>query len=180
MNQEVAHTLLLVEDDENDILFLKIALEKNGMDQGLQVAEDGAEAIAYLRGKEKFSDRTRYPSPDLIFLDLKLPHVMGLDVLKWIRSQPDLDMIVVIILTSSQQRSDIQQACSLGANSYLLKPTSPVDLVETMRSVKEYWLTRNQPTATRGLGNSVRTHARQKTPPSPSGTVAAPSPLPPS
>ena len=125
------------------------------MEQGLQVAGDGAEAIAYLQGEGRFSDRIHYPLPDLIFLDLKLPHVMGLDVLKWIRSQPNLSMIVVIVLTSSQQRSDIEAACLSGANSYLLKPTSPVDLNETMRSVKDYWLTHNQPTATRASGTTV-------------------------
>lgn len=164
MNTTIIHTILLVEDDENDVFFMKIALEKNVMDQGLQVAEDGAEAIAYLRGDDRFSDRFRYPLPNLILLDLKLPHVMGLDVLKWIRSQPELAMTVVIVLTSSQQRSDIQEACASGANSYLLKPTSPVDLVETMRLVKDYWLMRNQPTATAGLGNSTATQLAKKGP----------------
>jgi len=154
-NTLTAQTILQVEDDENDIFFLKLALGKNKMDSGLHVVEDGEEAIAYLRGDRKFSDRAHHPLPDLILLDLKLPHVMGLDVLKWIRSQPSFDMTVVIILTSSQQRSDIQEACSIGANSYLLKPTNPIDLVETMRLVKDYWLARNQPTATRGLGSQV-------------------------
>jgi len=146
------HTILQVEDDENDVFFLKLALTKNKIEAGLQVAEDGREAITYLRGDGKFADRSHYPLPDLILLDLKLPHVMGLDVLKWIRDQPSFDMTVVIVLTSSQQRSDIQEACSTGANSYLLKPTSPMELIETMRLVRDYWLTRNQPTCIPGIG----------------------------
>lgn len=155
MNTHDDHTILLVEDDENDIFFLRSAFKKNMMDQGLQVVEDGAQAIAYLRGDDKFADRFRFPLPDLIILDLKLPHVMGIDVLKWIREQPNLDMTAVIILTSSQQKSDIQAACSGRANSYLLKPTRPTDLVDIVGRLKSYWLGLNQPTAIRGVGKAA-------------------------
>ncbi len=147
MDTITKQTILVVEDDENDVVFLKIAVEKAGITSALQVAEDGAEAISYLSGKGEFADRSRYPLPSLILLDLKLPRVMGMDVLKWIREQPQFDMIVVIILTSSQQRSDVQSAYSLHANSYLVKPTSPMDLIEMMESLKNYWLQLNQPTA---------------------------------
>ena len=147
MDTITRQTILVVEDDENDIVFLKIAVEKAGITSDLQVAEDGAEAIDYLSGKGEFADRSRYPLPSLILLDLKLPRVMGMDVLKWIRAQPQFDMTVVIILTSSQQRSDVQSAYSLHANSYLVKPTSPIDLTDMMGSLKNYWLQLNQPTA---------------------------------
>ena len=143
-------TILLVEDEENDVVFMEMALEKAGLTNEFQVAEDGEEAISYLSGKGQFADRTRFPLPALVFLDLKLPLVMGMDVLKWIRDQPALDTIVVIILTSSQQRSDIQKACALGANSYLVKPSNPAGLVEIVELVKRYWLRLNQPTATTG------------------------------
>ena len=116
MTATTHHTILLVEDEENDVLFMKLAMEELGMADGLQVAEDGAQAVDYLSGRGEFSDRTRHPLPALVFLDLKLPRMMGMDVLKWIRDQAELDTMVVIVLTSSQQRSDIRMACSLGAN----------------------------------------------------------------
>lgn len=141
-------TILLVEDEENDVVFMEMALEKAGLTSALQVAEDGEEAISYLSGEGEFADRTRFPLPALIFLDLKLPRVMGMEVLKWIRDQPALDTMVVIILTSSQQRSDIQKACALGANSYLVKPSNPLGLGEIVDLVKRYWLQLNHPTAT--------------------------------
>jgi DNA-binding response OmpR family regulator len=148
MDTITTQTILLVEDEENDVMFMTMALEKADIANFLQVAEDGEQAIEYLSGKGEFSDRARHPLPALVLLDLKLPRVMGMDVLKWIRDQPELDLMVVIVLASSQQRSDIQMACSLGANSYLVKPTNPLDLNELMELVKRYWLRLNQPTAT--------------------------------
>jgi CheY-like chemotaxis protein len=143
-------TILLVEDEENDVAFMEMALERSGLVRALQLAEDGEVAINYLSGKGGFADRQRFPLPALIFLDLKLPLVMGMDVLKWIREQPSLDTTVVIVLTSSQQRADIQQACTLGANSYLVKPSNPLGLNEIMDLVKRYWLGLNHPTASMG------------------------------
>lgn len=149
MNLVVSQTILLVEDDENDRFFTKLAADKAGLAGSLQIAEDGAEAIDYLSGQGRFADRALHPMPALILLDLKLPRVMGIDVLKWIRNQPLMDTIVVIILSASDQRSDIQMACSLGANSYLVKPSSPLDLDAMIGCVKQYWLGLNQPTATK-------------------------------
>lgn len=143
-------TILLVEDEENDVIFMQMALEKVGLAGGLQVAEDGQAAIDYLGGKGEFADRARFPIPALVFLDLKLPRVMGMDVLQWIRDRPELDTMVVIMLTSSQQRTDIRQACSLGVNSYLVKPSNPAGLREIVELVKRYWLQLNQPTAAMG------------------------------
>jgi CheY-like chemotaxis protein len=148
MNASPTQTILLVEDDENDIVFMKIALKKAGLMSAFQVAEDGEEAIAYLGGQGEFADRTRFPLPALVLLDLKLPRIMGMDVLKWIRDQPAMDTMVVIILSSSQLRADIQKGCSLGANSYLVKPSNPLALQEIVELVKRYWLQLNQPTAT--------------------------------
>jgi len=93
-----------------------------------------------------FADRGIHPLPSLVFLDLKLPRVMGMDVLKWIRAQPAFATMVVIILTSSQLRSDITLAYQLGANSYLVKPSNPLDLSALVEAIKQYWLTFNQPT----------------------------------
>ena len=148
MSAFTTQTILLVEDDENDVMFMEMALEKVGLKSAFRVAEDGEEAINYLCGQGEFSDRKRFPLPALVFLDLKLPRVTGLDVLKWLRDQPTLDTMVVIMLTSSQQRSDIEKACSLGANSYLVKPSNPLEMTEIVELVKRYWLQLNHPTAT--------------------------------
>jgi CheY-like chemotaxis protein len=148
MDSFTTQTILLVEDEENDVVFMEMAMEKAGLMNAFQVAEDGAEAIDYLSGKGEFADRARFPLPSIVFLDLKLPRVMGMDVLKWIRDQPALDTMVVIMLTSSQQRSDIQRACAVGANSYLVKPSNPLALDEIVELVKRYWLKLNHPTAT--------------------------------
>jgi CheY-like chemotaxis protein len=148
INAPHSQTILLVEDDENDVLFVKMALAKAGVSTGLQVAEDGQQALAYLGGEGKYADRELFPMPALLLLDLKLPRISGMDVLRWIRERPELDMVLVIILTSSQQRSDIRTACSLRANSYLVKPSNPLDLAEMMELVKRYWLKLNHPTAT--------------------------------
>jgi DNA-binding response OmpR family regulator len=147
MEAITTQTILLVEDEENDVVFARMAMKKAGIAGGLQVAEDGAQAIDYLNGAGEFADRTRFPLPALVLLDLKLPRVMGMDVLKWIRERPEFDMMLVIMLTSSQQRTDIRTACALGANSYLVKPSNPLDLAEMMELVKRYWLKLNQPTA---------------------------------
>jgi DNA-binding response OmpR family regulator len=152
-------TILLVEDEENDVVFMEMALDKAGLASAFQVAEDGEEAIDYLSGKGEFADRTRFPLPSLVFLDLKLPRVMGMDVLKWIRDQPALDTVVVIILTSSQQRTDIRMACTLGANSYLVKPSNPLALDEVVDLVKRYWLKLNHPTATFAATPAFATHS---------------------
>ena len=148
MDTITRQTILLVEDEENDVMFMRMALENAGVAGELQVVEDGEQAIDYLDGRKEFADRQRHPLPALILLDLKFPRVMGMDVLKWIRERPELDLIVVVVLTSSQQRSDIHQACALRANSYLVKPTNPLDLNDMMELVKKYWLRLNQPTAT--------------------------------
>ena len=148
MDTITTQTILLVEDEENDVVFMEMALERAGLASSFQVAEDGQEAIDYLNGNGAFGDRTRFPLPALLFLDLKLPKVMGMDVLKWIRDQAALDTMVVIMLTSSQQRSDIEKACALGANSYVVKPSNPLGLEEVVDLVKRYWLKLNHPTAT--------------------------------
>jgi CheY-like chemotaxis protein len=148
MNALNTHTILLVEDDENDVLFMEMALQKADLAHSFRVVEDGQAAIDYLSGAGEYVDRARFPLPALVFLDLKLPLIMGMEVLKWIREQSALDTMAVIVLTSSQQRSDIEKACALGANSYLVKPSSPAGLGEIVDLVKRYWLRLNQPTAT--------------------------------
>lgn len=140
----MARTILLVEDDVNDVFFMKRAMKLAGMLNPLQVASDGRKAIHYLSGTGEYSNRAEFPLPCLVLLDLKLPHVMGLDVLKWIRQQPELKTMIVLVLTSSKLPPDIRKAYVLGANSYLVKPSSPGELPEMVRMIKHYWLELNQ------------------------------------
>ncbi|HWQ90864.1 MAG TPA: response regulator [Clostridia bacterium] len=138
-------TILLVEDDENDALFLLAALKKTQVKNPLHVVTDGRDAIAYLDGTGKYSDRAHYPVPYLVLLDLKLPQVMGLEVLKHLRQRAELDSTIVIVLTASQDPQDIEKAYHLRANAYLVKPSGLDSLLLLVQSIKDFWLTQNQP-----------------------------------
>ncbi len=137
-------SVLLVEDDENDVFFMQRAFREAAIITPLYVASDGREAIDYLSGKGKFSDRRQWPLPCLVLMDLKLPYVLGLDVIKWLRSQPQFKSTIVVVLTSSKQDADIEKAYALGANSYLVKPPDVHQLVAMVKRIKEYWIEMNQ------------------------------------
>jgi len=137
-------TILLVEDDPNDVFLMKRALKGSEIRNPLQLATNGQEAIDYLSGAGKFANRTEFPLPDLVFLDLKLPYKSGFEVLEWIRSQPALDTMVVVILTSSSEERDIEKGYKLGARSFLIKPPTPRMLLDLMVSLKEYWMKHNE------------------------------------
>lgn len=134
--------ILQVEDDPNDVFFLQHAMKKAGVANPVQVATDGQQAIDYLQGVGKFADRQKFPLPCLILLDLKLPHVMGLDVLKWIRQQSGM-AVAVVMLTASSEESDIATAYRLGANGFLVKPSEVDKLVEMAKAINAFWLTYN-------------------------------------
>jgi CheY-like chemotaxis protein len=133
----------------------------------IQVASDGQEAINYLQGAGKFADRDQFPLPCLVLLDLKLPYVMGLDVLKWIRAQFGAGLAVVI-LTASGQDGDIATAYRLGANAFLTKPSEANKLQDMVRAIKDFWLTHNTaatgvlPRASSGSGAIARTRSGRK------------------
>jgi CheY-like chemotaxis protein len=136
--------LLLVEDNEDDVFLMKRALKGAHVINPLFVAVDGQEALDYLAGADKFADRTNYPLPAVVFLDLKLPFISGHDVLTWIRRQKELDSLVVIVLTSSNEASDLSRCYALGANSYVVKPPTPEQLEDLAKAFKWYWLEYNQ------------------------------------
>jgi len=117
--------LLLVEDNEDDVFLMKRALKGARVVNPLLVVEDGQQAVDYLGGAGKFADREQYPLPAVVFLDLKLPLLSGHDVLAWIRRQRELESLVVIVLTSSNEPSDLNRCYALGANSYVVKPPTP-------------------------------------------------------
>lgn len=136
-------TILLVEDSPDDVFFLQRAFKRAEIKNPLQVVKDGQQALGYLGGFAEYADREKHPLPCLVLLDLKLPYVPGLDVLKWIRSRTDLQTLPVIIFTSSSERSDVDRAYRLGANSFLVKPSDAEQLVGLAKSFAEYWLKNN-------------------------------------
>jgi CheY-like chemotaxis protein len=114
-------TILLAEDDENDVLLMKHLLEKCKVLNPLQVVRDGDEAICYLKGEGQYADHARYPMPILLLLDLRMARVGGLDVLKWMQTQPH-PAIITIVLTGFQDLKLMNEAYQLGARSFLTKP----------------------------------------------------------
>jgi CheY-like chemotaxis protein len=136
--------ILLVEDDENDIFFFKRAFESAGIDINLQVATDGRHALALLRGEAEYARRDLHPLPSLVLLDLKIPYMPGLEVLRQIRASRELTKVIVIILTSSAMESDLDAAYALGANSYLVKPSLQEERKELATLIARYWLEKNQ------------------------------------
>lgn len=126
--------ILLVEDDDNDVFFMRRALQKAGFTNPLQLANNGQEAIDYLNGLGKFGDRRHFPMPSIIFLDLKMPFLDGFEVLGRIRSQPAIRKIPVVILTSSSEERDRQRAAALGAAGYFVKTPG----VETVREMMQF------------------------------------------
>ena len=130
--------ILLVEDDENDIFFMTDAFKKAGINQ-VKFARNGKEALAYLRNASDGPDRAAFPMPDLVMLDMKLPYIMGLDVLKCIRQDMSLS-VVVVILSASREAADVSAAYRLGANAYLVKPSDTQKLAEMVKCVKDFWL----------------------------------------
>ena len=137
-------TILLVEDDENDVFFMQQAMKTAGVLNPIRVASDGRQAIDYFKGTGKFVNREEFPLPYLVLLDSKLPHMMGVDVLKWIRQESEVAAIVVV-LTSSKEEADIATAYRLGANGYLVKPPDVNQLTDMAKSIKDFWLTQNTP-----------------------------------
>ena len=137
-------TLLLVEDDPNDVFLMQRALKGAGIVNPLKVAADGQEAIDYLAGANQFANRTEFPVPTMIFLDLKLPYKNGFEVLEWIRNQSCLASLLVVVLTSSSEDRDIKESYRLGARSYLVKPPTQQMLSDLMVAMKDYWIKHNE------------------------------------
>ena len=136
--------ILLVEDNDDDIFLMRRALKGARIANPLHVVEDGQQAVDYLSGTGQYADREQFPFPAVVFLDLKLPMKSGLDVLDWIRKQPQFDNLVVLVLTSSSEPSDLKRAYSLGANSYLVKPPTAEQLLDLAKAFKWYWLEFNR------------------------------------
>ena len=136
-------TVLVVEDNGDDVMLIRRAFGKAGVTAGLEVVTDGDAAVAYLSGAGPYADRQAHPLPDLILLDLKLPKRSGLEVLQWLRDQPSIGRLPVVVLTSSRESMDVSRAYDLGANSYLVKPVEFDGLQAMAQTLNLYWLVLN-------------------------------------
>lgn len=128
--------ILLIEDDPRDVVFMRHAVEESGIKGALRVVGDGQAAIDYLSGKGDFANRAVSPLPGMIFLDLRLPVLSGVEVLRWIRSQPAFSKIVVIVVTGSREEMQMNEAYRVGANSIMIKPPTPDKLIALARTFK--------------------------------------------
>lgn len=137
--------ILLVEDDANDARLLKRAFDKARIDVPMVRVEHGDDAVSYLRGEHQFVDRTVYPMPGIVLLDLKLPRRSGFEVLAWVRrSESQCRRLPIVVLSSSDDPGDINRSYELGANSYLTKPTTTSDFHAVVSAFSRYWLDINQ------------------------------------
>ena len=132
-------TILLVDDSENDLALMRIAFKKAGYNSPLQEVHNGEEAIAYLQGDGPYSDRDKFPLLTVMLLDLNMPTKNGFDVLTWVRTQPALKLLSIIVLSASMRIEDVERAYDLGANSFLVKPTGLDGLVNMLRVLRD-WL----------------------------------------
>lgn len=137
--------ILIVEDNPNDAEMALRALKKNNLTNNVLVVEDGEEALNFIFRNGKYSERIKEAIPRVILLDLKLPKVNGLEVLKEIKSNPETKVIPVIVLTSSKEESDIVESYKLGVNSYIVKPVDFDKFVDAVRDLGLYWLLLNEP-----------------------------------
>lgn len=136
--------VLYAEDEENDAFLMQRAFRQLAIPNPLEIVADGKLAVEYLLGTGAYSDRHQHPMPCLVLLDLNMPGKSGLDVLKWLRAHPPISTLPVVVLTSSNQQTDIHRAYLQGANGYLIKPGKPNELLAMVKGINDYWLTQNR------------------------------------
>ena len=127
--------ILMVDDSDNDLLLTRTAFKKAAWKNPLREVRNGEEAIAYLKGEGPYYDRAKFPLPAAILSDLKMPRKNGFDLLAWVRAQPTLKSLPIVILTASTRPEDLERAFDLGATCFLVKPTNLAELVEIIRSL---------------------------------------------
>ena len=145
MNIEMPLEILLVEDNPNDVELALHALKKHNLANRIQVVRDGAEALDFIFARGAFSHRDINQIPRVVLLDLKLPKVDGLEVLRQVKADPRTRKVPVVVLTSSREERDVVESYSLGVNSYILKPVDFQQFTEAVRTIGLYWLLLNEP-----------------------------------
>lgn len=131
-------TILLAEDNEDDVFLLQQAFRKAGVTSLLSVVHDGIEAREYLRGEGRFAQREEFPFPDLVLLDLNMPRMNGFEFLEWLRREEDYCRLVVHVLTASAREADVARIYRSHANSYVLKPSRVDDLVAFVNALHQW------------------------------------------
>lgn len=144
--------ILYVEDEETDVLLLQHVFSRAGITNLLKTVKDGKAAKDYLSGDTPFADRRAYPLPGLVLLDLNLPYWSGFEVLEWIRKQPHLRRLPVVVFTSSIRPDDVARAYDAGANGYLVKSSSLVELRAQVLALRDFWLLQNRLPISLGAG----------------------------
>jgi CheY-like chemotaxis protein len=133
--------ILVVDDNEDDVFFLCRAFEKAGLNHPIIHVSDGEEAVDYLSGENGFADRSQYPLPKLMLLDVKMPRRDGFDVLQWLLTRKDLEKLPVVMLSSSLRPEDVEKAKALGAIEYLCKPIESEGFDQVVQTIASRWLT---------------------------------------
>ena len=154
-------TILVVDDDSNDLIFIERAFRAIGVKDPIHTLSGGREAIAYMMGEGKYSDRSVYAYPTFITTDLKMPEADGFAVLEHLQNNPEWAVIPTVVLTSSQDLDDIKKAYMLGASSYHVKPSAPEDLRQQLKVLHDYWVTCEVPQVD-STGRQLRTDSKGK------------------
>jgi CheY-like chemotaxis protein len=136
---EVTDLVLVAEDNPDDALLLRRAIDRAGIRARIKIVSDGEEMLLYLQGLGAYTDRSSNPLPALMILDIKMPRKTGLEVLEWLEANPEFAVVPTVVLSASGVERDIRQAYNLGANTYFVKPSTFEELVETMRMIQKYW-----------------------------------------
>ena len=131
--------MLLVEDDDNDIFLVRKATESGGKGHAVYAVHDWLEAIDYLKGAGSFADRNKFPVPNVVLTDLKMPKMNGFEFLEWLRANSHFSVIPIIVYSSSRIDVDVRRAYQLGANSYIAKPTNLAAMVDILGTIYSYW-----------------------------------------
>ena len=132
--------ILVVEDNSDDAFLIQLSFEKAGIINRLRTVKTGEEAIAYLKGVGPYADRALHPLPRLMLLDIKLPGIDGFEVLRWVRQQPEFLKLRIVVVTSSTEVRDVNEAFSLGANSFILKPADFMRFAEFSQALAGSWV----------------------------------------
>ena len=134
-------TILLIEDDRNEVLLVQREFKETGGSYRLETVSDGIEAVRYLQGTDGYEDRAKFPLPELILLDLKMPRFSGVDFVHWLRTQSpgQVYLIPVVVLSASNLPADIVRAYALGVNAYMVKPANWQEFRHRLRALLAYW-----------------------------------------
>jgi CheY-like chemotaxis protein len=131
--------ILLADDSEDDEVLFRRVLRLSGLVNPVVLVRDGEEAIAYLAGEGRYGDREKHPMPKVLMLDLKMPKKSGFDVLEWLKGRPELQELLVVVLTSSERIEDLQRSYKMGADTFLTKPCQVEDMKNLVSGFSGYW-----------------------------------------